>query len=458
MALRFDDLRSRDGDTIDRDYLNRRWKLIAENIRTNSDRMDGFAATESQLVELGLQRIDDVLGPALQAVSSAVELGFLVQPSDTAVEMEVGIDVEFTLSETAAKGIFAPTPFLTVMDEADEDSWAVVKRLSYNKETGVLGVRPLYISGTGVGASWVIASSAGVLPAMETALADTLTAKNNAVSAAASAAADKNTVAADKATVLTYRNQAEAAAAAAAADAQSVAEDSATISQLVAVLDDGPVLTVNGRVGAVTLDKTDVGLSNVENTALSTWAGSANITTVGTVTNGSWDATTIALSKGGTGATDAPGARTNLGLVIGTNIQAWDADLDIWATKTAPTGAVVGTTDTQTLSAKTLTGLRETRVAMAANDIDLSAGNYFTKTISGTTTLTVSNVPSSGSVAAFVLDLTNGGSATLNLWSGVKWAGGSSPTLTSAGRDVLAFFTHDAGTTWNAFLLGKDMK
>lgn len=34
-----------------------------------------------------------------------------------------------------------------------------------------------------------------------------------------------------------------------------------------------------------TLDKTSVGLSNVENTALSTWAGSTNITTLGTVTN-----------------------------------------------------------------------------------------------------------------------------------------------------------------------------
>lgn len=34
-----------------------------------------------------------------------------------------------------------------------------------------------------------------------------------------------------------------------------------------------------------TLDKNAVGLSNVENTALSTWAGSTNITTVGTLTN-----------------------------------------------------------------------------------------------------------------------------------------------------------------------------
>jgi hypothetical protein len=40
--------------------------------------------------------------------------------------------------------------------------------------------------------------------------------------------------------------------------------------------------------------KTTVGLGNVENTALSTWAGSGNITTVGTITTGVWNATAIA--------------------------------------------------------------------------------------------------------------------------------------------------------------------
>ena len=64
--------------------------------------------------------------------------------------------------------------------------------------------------------------------------------------------------------------------------------------------------------------------------------------------------TDLAIADGGTGASTAANARTNLGLVIGTNVQAWDADLDTWATKTAPSGTVVGTSDTQTLTNKTL--------------------------------------------------------------------------------------------------------
>lgn len=69
--------------------------------------------------------------------------------------------------------------------------------------------------------------------------------------------------------------------------------------------------TGTGSASAVpswsTVTKSDVGLSNVENTALSTWAGSTNITTLGTVTTGTWNASTIAVNRGGTGATTLTG-------------------------------------------------------------------------------------------------------------------------------------------------------
>lgn len=71
----------------------------------------------------------------------------------------------------------------------------------------------------------------------------------------------------------------------------------------------------------------------------------------------------------------------------------------------------------------TVTALKEIKTAMGANNIDLSLGNLFTKTISGATTLTVSNIPPTGTVAYMILELTNGGSATVTWFSGVKWGG-----------------------------------
>ncbi len=129
-----------------------------------------------------------------------------------------------------------------------------------------------------------------------------------------------------------------------------------------------------------------------------------------------------------------------------TGVQAADADTtknDVANTFTA----------VQTFGA----GVKETKVAMAAAEIDLATGNYFTKTISGIITLTVANTAASGSVSAFVLELTNGGSAAVTFFSGVTWAAATPPTLTAAGVDTLAFFTSDGGTTWRAFVLGLGM-
>jgi hypothetical protein len=101
--------------------------------------------------------------------------------------------------------------------------------------------------------------------------------------------------------------------------------------------------------------------------------------------------------------------------------------------------------------------VEETKVAIAASEIDLNAGNYFTKTISGATTFTVANVAASGTVSAFVLELTDGGADTVTWFSGVTWAAATPPTLTASGVDTLAFFTHDGGTTWRGFVLGLGM-
>ena len=103
------------------------------------------------------------------------------------------------------------------------------------------------------------------------------------------------------------------------------------------------------------------------------------------------------------------------------------------------------------------TDYAETKQAMAANSVDLTLGNVQTYTLSGDQTLTFDNPSGTGNSCSFTLIVTNGGSSTLTWPTAVDWAGGSAPSLTSSGIDILTFMTVDAGTIWYGFAAGLDM-
>lgn len=166
--------------------------------------------------------------------------------------------------------------------------------------------------------------------------------------------------------------------------------------------------TVSAAPAWSAVSKSDVGLGSVENTALSTWAGSANITTVGTVATGTWSATAIAVAKGGTGATDAATARTNLGLAIGTNVQAWDADLD----------AIAALAGTSGLLKKT-----------AANTWSLDTSTYLTANQS----ISISGDASGSGTTSIALTL-----ATVDVTKGGTGATTAAAALTNLGAVALA--------------------
>ena len=93
------------------------------------------------------------------------------------------------------------------------------------------------------------------------------------------------------------------------------------------------------------------------------------------------------------------------------------------------------------------------------DDIDLTAGNVVSATVStGTQTFTSSNPTASTNGCSFTLLLTNGGSQTV-VWPGsVDWAGGSAPALTASGLDILVFTTVDGGTIWHGAIASTDSK
>ena len=95
-----------------------------------------------------------------------------------------------------------------------------------------------------------------------------------------------------------------------------------------------------------------------------------------------------------------------------------------------------------------ITGSQTSNIsAMGANSVDCSAGNYFTKTITGATTFTFDNVPT-GVAYTFTMEVTLNGSNAIT-WPGtVKWPADTAPSITDGKTQLFVFLTDDGGTRW----------
>ena len=90
--------------------------------------------------------------------------------------------------------------------------------------------------------------------------------------------------------------------------------------------------------------------------------------------------------------------------------------------------------------------------------INFALGNVVTAILASGGDFTISNPPTSGVYGKFKLILTNGGTVTDPWHASVKFAGATTPTLTTSGIDILSFETIDNGATWYAVVEGLDKK
>ena len=85
--------------------------------------------------------------------------------------------------------------------------------------------------------------------------------------------------------------------------------------------------------------------------------------------------------------------------------------------------------------------------AMGANAVDCSTANYFTKTITGATTFTFTNVPT-GVAYGMTMEVTLNGSNAITWPTTVKWPADTAPTITDGKTQLFMFVTDDGGTRW----------
>jgi hypothetical protein len=147
----------------------------------------------------------------------------------------------------------------------------------------------------------------------------------------------------------------------------------------------------------------------------------------------------------------------NIATAIATK-QDYDSDLAAFALKTAPSGDVVGTTDTQGLTNKTLTNPTVTNyvesvvaigTVTSSSTISLTSGTVQTATLTASTACTFT-MPTATAGKSFILLLkqaasTGNGTAT---FTGVKWSSAGTPVVTAtAGKMDIFSFVSD-GTNW----------
>ena len=174
----------------------------------------------------------------------------------------------------------------------------------------------------------------------------------------------------------------------------------------------GTGLSGGGTSGAVTL--------NVE-------ASQTQITAVGTIATGVWNGTDVAVADGGTGSGTASGARTNLGVAIGSDVQAFDADTAKTDTDQAWTGSQ-----------------RATAVTDNDGSYDMDAGQNFITTPSGATTITFTNITDGQS--GFI-KLINSGGETISLHTNSKGDANIASTVSTTGTYLLSYFS-DGTDVW----------
>ena len=129
------------------------------------------------------------------------------------------------------------------------------------------------------------------------------------------------------------------------------------------------------------------------------------------------------------------------------------------------TGNATGLAASAALTTPTITGLIEKQTAPAISAgvlaLNCASGNVFAVSLNAAiTSITFSNIPTSGNAFGLTLAFTADGTARTISWpASVKWPSGTAPTLTSTSAkvDIFVLTTWNAGTTWYAMIGGQNL-
>jgi hypothetical protein len=207
------------------DRMNAAMAYLDARIKALETYKPNFDALLEQLQQIGLQRITDGILPIYQRLASIEALGFLNAPIDTDTTANFAFGLIKVTIASDRRSAFTPSPWVAMVREANQNDYALARLVSYDRATGELDLEVTNLWGTSGAYSdvtvWGVAG--GALSTLESA----------------------QQVATDRAAVHIDRVAVDAAAD--------------TVTEAIAVIANGPVASVNGQHGSVTLNAANVG-------------------------------------------------------------------------------------------------------------------------------------------------------------------------------------------------------
>jgi hypothetical protein len=145
-------------------------------------KIDWDALTDDAL-EVALERINEVLGPAAERIQNIASLGFLSVDSASSRTLALGV-VSFEAVAGDQLDLFVPTPFVAVTRATNPYDFAIGRVVYFNRADRIIDIDIVYFEGNpGPHNDWTIAAVAGQALAQTSLLNQTVAAKDDTLTA-----------------------------------------------------------------------------------------------------------------------------------------------------------------------------------------------------------------------------------------------------------------------------------
>lgn len=149
-------------ERFDLAFLRRLLQAIDVRLQPLQEQQASAEDLLDNLQGLTLDRINNILTPAIQQVFTLTSRGFLIANSSTVATIANGDVHTFIIGDETERELFTPSPFTALTRLGSTEDYGIARTISYDQETGEYECLVLSVYGSGGPHSdWVIGAMAG---------------------------------------------------------------------------------------------------------------------------------------------------------------------------------------------------------------------------------------------------------------------------------------------------------